>query len=102
MPTEYYRPCNDLLASVSILLLSSPALTDAALPQCVPRLPAYIAASPDHRSINETFYAPAPKVISREAQLQALELFAKKLLSDCVEVPQGAVTLINERFWDLV
>jgi hypothetical protein len=102
MPTEYYRPCNDLLASVSILLLSSAVLTDAALPQRVPQLPAYIAASPDHRNINETFYAPAPKMISREAQLHALEVFAKKLLNDCVEVPQGAVTLLNERFWELV
>ncbi len=102
MQPEYYRPRNKLVASVSISLLSGLAPTDPAPPQRVPPPQEYIAASPDHRNSNGTFYAPAPKVISQEAQVQALQVFAEKLLSDCVEVPQVAVTLLNERFWELV
>jgi len=102
MLNEYYRPRNELLASLSLVLISSTAvLSHAHSPIVLPAPAPYIAASPDYLNLNGAFYVPAVR-ISEEVQVEMLEGFAKKLLSNLVEPPQAASKLLNERFWDLV
>lgn len=104
MPTEYYRPSNERLLAASMTIASCLALATLPAHQKLERGPelVYTPLSPACMNLTSNFYTVATNVPDEAVQLVAIEKFAGKLLGQTVEPPQSAITLLNERFWDLV
>jgi len=104
MSTDYYRPSNERLLAASMTIAYCLALSPSSANQKQEKIQKMIYSPVSSASVNLTsnFYTVPATLLDEAAQLAAIETFAGKLLRKTVEPPQSAVTLLNERFWDLV
>ena len=96
MPTDYYRPANDIVLTVALVSLFTYHVSNMKPPA------GYTSASPELSNSSEAFYTEAPAPLDEAAQLAALENFGNRLLAGTVQTPQAAVDLLNREFWNLV
>jgi hypothetical protein len=100
---DYYRTPGEWIAPFTLFLAAGVTLaTSQHRERFVSPMRVVYATAVGEPSMSSELYTQSSSSLSEDEQIEALRSFAGTLSAGTIDLPQSAVNLLNERFWDLL